>query len=96
MFSLLGPEWTPTPDMGGITALTASSGSLFVATGNGMLVRLGVLSGEFEQLELPSSQRATPPHALFADSHSAVALIAALPSADNYYFFKAKVHCVGV
>ena len=56
MFSLRGPEWSPTPDMGGVTSLSASNGSLFVGTANGMIVRLGVVSGEFEQLELPSSQ----------------------------------------
>jgi len=90
LFAVHGPVWTPSPRLGSVTALAASTGALFVGTSSGTITRLNVASGEYEEFEFPPTQRSLPPHALFADPNSALALIAVLPSAENHYYFKGK------
>ncbi|KAL1495660.1 hypothetical protein AB1Y20_016526 [Prymnesium parvum] len=90
LFTLAGPEWSPPAEMGPLTSLAASHGSLFVSSAQGALLRLGVASAEYEPLEPPAAARGSPSHTLFVDPHTPSALLLSLPSGESHYFFKGK------
>ena len=86
LFSLSGPEWTPSAAIGVITHLAISHGNIYVSGSTGKVVRLGIGTGEYEELELPLAYRASHVQALYADAHSPWALIATFLPAETVYF----------
>ena len=95
IFSLHGPEWTPSHSMGSITHLVVSHGNIFVGASSGKIMRLGIGTGEYEELDLPSAYRSHQVHAIFADVHSPSALLVALRPAETLYFHRGKGRQLG-
>jgi len=95
IFSLHGPEWTPSHSMGSITHLVVSHGNIFVGVSSGKIMRLGIGTGEYEELDLPAAYRSNQVHAIFADVHSPSALLVALRPAETLYFHRGKGRQLG-
>lgn len=91
IIALAGPEWTPPAHMGAITALAISHGNIFVSFASGKLIRLGLGTGEYEELETQKAHAT----AIFADAHSAVAMLATLSTAESVYFYKGRGRIIG-
>jgi hypothetical protein len=95
MFSLLGPEWTAPSAVGTISHVAISHGSLYVCGSSGKIVRLGVGTGEYEELDLPTAYRSSLVHGLYCDTHSSIAFMAALRPTETIYFFRGKSRQLG-
>ena len=96
IFALHGPEWSPPPALGAVSAVSIGHNNIFVATQMGKLVRLGAGTGEYEELDMPGAHRSARVTALFADTHTGVALLATLGgAAETIYFYKSKARALG-
>ena len=89
IFSLQGPEWAPSASTGTVRLLEAAQGALFVATAKGQLLRLSTAGGDYEELELPRASGAAL-QSVFADPHTATALILSTAAGDHFYVFRSK------
>ena len=89
IFSLQGPEWAPSATTGTVRLLEAAQGALFVATAKGQLLRLSTAGGDYEELELPRASGAAL-QSVFADPHTATALILSTAAGDHFYVFRSK------
>jgi hypothetical protein len=99
IFSLHGPAWRPAADES-LRFLAAGRGAIYLLTSRAAdlsapwrLLRYSVPAGETEELEL--ARAAGTPTGLYADPHSAAALIVTHASGQNMYVHRSRSRVLG-